>query len=113
MDILESQNVTLGPIYTQRWFISLLLLLLTPAVLIKKIQGLRYFTVVGLFAIISFIILIFIDFGITNQTRGFSPSKTFGFTNSNFNFFNAFATVPNVLLAFIYQMNFFPIYKGL
>lgn len=93
---------------------SLFLLLLTPVVLIRKIQGLKYLTVVGLFAILSFIILLFVDLGIKNKDRGFSPSKTFTFVHTKgFNFLNAFATVPNILLAFIYQMNFFPIYKGL
>jgi amino acid permease len=99
--------------YTQRWFVSLLLLLLIPIVLLKKIQSLKYFTVIGITAISTFLIMVFVDLAFTNQARGYSPSNTFYAFNPTFNFFKAFSTVPNVLLAFTYQINFFPIFKGL
>ncbi len=94
-DILGMDSYAMSQFYTHSYFIVLILALLeTPLTLVKKMETLKLMALSG--QQVSSVI---------NPVGG---TKTFPI-----DWFKAAAAVPNILLALSYQMNFFPIFKGM
>lgn len=69
---------------------------------------------VGISSILTFVILVIYNFFKESIDRdwNFSSLNLIAFPDPH-EPFEAIAAIPNILLAFLYQMNFFPIYKGM
>lgn len=87
---------------------------LIPLIVVQKIQKLRFLALLGISAISAFVVMVVYNFFKESSDRGwdFSGLNLTAFPPSD-EPFEAIAAIPNILLAFLYQMNFFPIYKGM
>lgn len=98
----------------QSWFtvgICLSLVLVVP-ICFQEIQKLRYFALIGIGAVSVFIVCVIYNFFKEMADRNWEfPMGLHPFVKDDP--FKAIASIPNILLAFLYQMNFFPIYKGI
>jgi amino acid permease len=78
--------------------------------LVEKIQKLRFLALIGVSAISLFVVSVVYNF--FKKTSGWNlPDTLHAFPTENP--LKAIASIPNILLAFLYQMNFFPIFKGM
>ena len=66
---------------------------------------------IGITAISCFIVSLIVNFSKRYIDKGELPGVDINLFPVNA--FDAISSIPNILLAFLYQMNFFPIYKGL
>ena len=108
-DVVQDQ-ATLDAFYCSELFLVIVLALLElPLILLKKIEKLRFFSFLGVAGIVAFIIGI-ISHYIIRRTEGFEGESMRAFPKD---WYEAFSVMPNIIFAFDYQMNFFPIYKGL
>lgn len=86
-------------------------IILIPFTLVNKIEKLKYLALIGISSITCFIISLIINFIKLYVDKGELPGININLFPENA--IDAVSSIPNVLLAFLYQMNFFPIYKGL
>lgn len=77
----------------------------------SKIEKLKYLALLGITAISCFIVSLIINFIKLCSEKGEIPGIEIQLFPTDG--LKAISSVPNILLAFLYQMNFFPIYKGL
>jgi amino acid permease len=104
----------LEQVYTQDYFIVLVIALsLVPPILVSKMEKLKFMALAGVVGIVLFmtaLVALYVaavadDDPINNPVGGMRMFPE--------HWLHAAATVPNVLLALSYQMNFFPIFKGM
>jgi amino acid permease len=104
------------PWFIRPWFTVAVCLgiCLIPLIIVKKIEKLRFMALIGISAILTFVVLVVYNFFKESSDRDwdFSGLGLTAFPPSD-EPFEAIAAIPNILLAFLYQMNFFPIYKGM
>jgi amino acid permease len=108
-EVSGDPNIT-DNFYCSEWFIVVVVgLILFPLVLIKKIERLRVFSFIGVGGVIVFAVAIIVLY-IAKRIDGFP-----GMTMQPFprDWFGAASAVANIIFAFNFQMNFFPIFKGL
>jgi amino acid permease len=86
---------------------------LLPFVVVEKIQKLRFLALVGITAITIFVVTVIYNFFDVTAARGWKLAEDISAWPAATEPLKAIAVVPNILLAFLYQMNFFPIYKGM
>ena len=84
-----------------------------PFVLVSKIQKLKFLALGGAVCIIIFmaVFVLLVVVAAADSNPDNNPAGDMRILPDNW--LLAAATVPNVLLALSYQMNFFPIYKGM
>lgn len=82
---------------------------LTPFLLVKTIEKLKFVSLFAILSISSFSCLVVYNFF---KVDGASPSFTWGIPD-NFEIKRALASMPTVILAYNWQFNLFPIYKGI
>jgi amino acid permease len=84
-----------------------------PFVLVSKIQKLKFLALGGAVCIIIFmtVFVLLVVVAAADSNPDNNPAGNMRILPDNW--LLAAATVPNVLLALSYQMNFFPIYKGM
>lgn len=90
-----------------------LAVLLLPFVIVEKIQRLRFLALIGISAISIFVVTVIYNFFDATARRDWTLPKDISAWPPGDEPLKAIAVVPNILLAFLYQMNFFPIYKGM
>jgi amino acid permease len=104
----------LDDFYTQKYILVLLMALLeVPFTMVSKIEKLRMNAFMGVSGIVVFMIS-FVIFFIVAALDGNPDNQPVG----NMRMFPekwlaAAATVPNILLSMGFQLNFFPIFKGM
>lgn len=100
--------------YTQDWFMVLIVsLLMIPFVLVSKIEKLKFLALGGVTGIVIFMVVFTIFFITAVGDSNPENNPVGGMRMFPENWLLAAATVPNILLALSYQMNFFPIFKGM
>jgi amino acid permease len=82
---------------------------LTPFLLVKTIEKLKFVSLFAILSISSFSCLVVYNFF---KVDGASSSFTWGIPD-NFEIKRALASMPTVILAYNWQFNLFPIYKGI
>lgn len=98
--------------YLSGWFIVLVMACIElPLTLPQKIQKLKIFAFFGVSGILVFILLFVIYFFIEMSELDFKVSHELNAFPTDW--FHAASVIPNLLLALSYQMNFFPIFKGM
>lgn len=108
-DVVQDQAV-LGQFYCSELFLVIVLALLElPLILLRKIEKLRFFSFLGVAGIVAFILGVIAHYA-TRRAEGFEGQPMRAFPED---WYEAFSVMPNIIFAFDYQMNFFPIYKGL
>lgn len=96
--------------YLTEWFIVILVGVIEfPLVLIKKIESLRIFAFIGVVGIIIFIIGV-VAIYVTSKIEDYT---FFAMNSFPENWFTAASSAVNIVLAFDFQTNFFPIYKSM
>ena len=98
--------------YLRQWFITgiCLSIVMIPFVLVNKIQKLKYLALIGVGAISCYVVSLIINFIKLTVIDGELGPNIRAFPEDGV---AAISSIPNILLAFLYQMNFFPIYKGM
>ncbi|CAD8171071.1 unnamed protein product [Paramecium pentaurelia] len=98
------------PFYLSRTFLLCILgLVLTPLLIVKSIEKLRFVSLTAILSISTFTGLAFYNFFTKEGTpEGFSL-----LIPQTFNFKNAMSALPTLLLAYNWQFNLFPIFKGM
>jgi len=81
-----------------------------PFTLVKKIEKLKFMALIGVIGITAFIIT-FVFYYIITVTDNNTVTHEMDLFPSDW--FSAAAAIPNILMALSYQMNFFPIFKGM
>jgi amino acid permease len=81
-----------------------------PSILIKKIEGLKFMAFIGVSGILVFMGTFVIYYFITASDAGPSIRTMNTFPED---WFGAISSIPNLILALGFQMNFFPVYKGM
>jgi amino acid permease len=112
-DIISSEEA-LNSFYTQPYFIALVFAIIEiPFILVSKMEKLRFVALVGVAGIIAYMITFAIIY--INAVGDSDPDNNpvGGMESFPTNWLLAFANIPNSILALSYQMNFFPIFKGL
>lgn len=98
------------PFYYSRTFLLFILaILLIPLLIVKSIEKLRFVSLTAILSISTFTVLAFYNFFKRNE----SVSGFYLLIPETFNFRNAMASLPTLLLAYNWQFNLFPIYKGM
>ena len=75
----------------------------------KKIEKLAFLSFAGVAGIVIFIVCVIIHY-IIYTTDGYPSFSMNAFPSD---WYQAFAVVPNIIFAYDFQTNYFPIYKGL
>ncbi|CAD8076927.1 unnamed protein product [Paramecium primaurelia] len=98
------------PFYLSRTFLLCILgLVLIPLLIVKSIEKLRFVSLTAILSISTFTGLAFYNFFTKEEIpEGFSL-----LIPSTFNFKNAMSALPTLLLAYNWQFNLFPIFKGM
>lgn len=113
-DVLDKDPEILDQFFTSQIFIVLIMALLElPLTLVKKMEKLKFMALSGVGGIVLFMttfVVFFIDSVLDDNSNNNPAGNMNTFPKD---WFKACAAVPNVLLALSYQMNFFPIYKGM
>lgn len=88
-------------------------LLESPLTLVSKMQKLKFMAMMGVVGIVIFMITfcIFFLFAVADENPANNPVGNMNMFPERW--FSAAAAVPNLMLALSYQVNFFPIYKGM
>lgn len=98
--------------FTNRTFIALAIALLEiPSILVKKIERLKFMAFIGVAGILIFMGSFVIHYSITaseTDRPDARPMNTFPD-----NWFEAISSIPNLILALGFQMNLFPVFKGM
>lgn len=112
-DVISDTEVLDQFYTTEIFFVLVIALMETPLTLVSKMEKLKFMAMLGVGGIVIFI-LTFVFFFITVSIDDNPANNPVG-SMSMFpdNWFQAAAAVPNVLLALSFQMNLFPIYKGM
>jgi len=111
-DVIDSD--ALNEFYTQDYFIVVLVAIAEiPPVLVSKIEKLKFLALGGVVCISVFMVMFVLLIIVATADSNPDNNPVGGMRIVPENWLLAAATVPNVLLAFSYQMNFFPIFKGM
>ena len=112
-DYVKDDSIT-DSWYTQEWMIVILVAVAEiPFTIVKKIEKLKILTFIGVAGITLFVIALVINFvaEMSEPERGwYCHPDMVPFADE---FLEMASVVPNMMLAFAFQMNFFPIFKGL
>jgi amino acid permease len=102
----------LDQFYTQDWFIVLIFaFMLSFFAVVKKIEKLKFMAFLGVSGITVFVIALIINFFIElSQADWVFQHELEPFPRD---FMKAIAAFPTIMLALAFQMNFFPIFKGI
>lgn len=92
-------------------FILFVSIILIPFILVKSIEKLKFVSVFAILSIGTFSVLVIYNF-FTIEERNKNNSFTF-LIPDDFNIKRALASMPTIILAFNWQFNLFPIYKGM
>ena len=113
-DILGPDHHALSEFYTSEYLIALVCSLVEiPFILVNKIEKLKCAALTGVFGIVLFLFS-FIAHYIVISVEGDPDDKPQGGMSAwPDDWFQAFATIPNILLSLTYQQNFYPIFKGM
>jgi amino acid permease len=112
------------PFYATKWFLSLMIsILIFPLTLLKEIEKLKFVSLIGIASILIFTIAIVYNFFKVVLNGGPPEGRLItrfilmiGFgvlAPTDFSFSRAFGCLPTVIMAYQWQFNFFPIYKGM
>lgn len=110
-----AQEVTDDPTILDSFFLSDLFIVLVtgliefPMTLVRKIERLRIFSFLGVAGILVFIASIIVLY-VTKRIDGFKGAEMRAFPED---WMAAASAMVNIIFAFNFQMNFFPIFKGL
>ena len=80
-----------------------------PLTLFKKIEKLKIFSFLGVAGIVLFMVCIVIHY-IIKRADGYDVPEMDWWPHD---WIHAFGVMPNIILAYAFQMNYFPIYKGM
>lgn len=85
-----------------------------PSIIVKKIERLKFMALVGVTGILVFVFTFVVHYFISYKDYP-DPAKGEGPAMSLFpeDWFEAIASIPNLILALAFQMNFFPVFKGM
>ncbi|CAD8060629.1 unnamed protein product [Paramecium primaurelia] len=98
------------PFYlTRPVFLIVISIMLLPFLLVKSIEKLRFVSLFAILSISSFSCLVIYNFFRIEQTN----SQFSWWIPDNFNINRALASMPTLILAFNWQFNLFPIFKGM
>jgi amino acid permease len=112
-DIVADGGV-LDSFYLQEYFLVLVMALLeAPLTLVSKIQKLKTMAFLGVSGIVAFMSSFVVFFLVASLDQDPANNPAGGMQMFPQKWFGAAATVPNVLLSVSYQLNFFPIFKGM
>ena len=98
--------------YTDQWFIILVLAVLEVSfTIVHKIEKLKFMAFLGVSGIVVFIICLLITF----FDEMFEKEWNLDYEMKPFptDWLKVATVIPNIMLALAFQMNFFPIYKGI
>ena len=110
-DFLEGSAV-LDEFYTSEIFVVLIFaVLLAPFTLVKKIEKLKFMAFLGVAGISIFVVALVINFFVELSQSNWDVQVELHAFPTDWG--NAVAALPNIMLALAYQMNFFPIFKGM
>lgn len=102
----------LDQFYTSEIMIILCIALLElPLTLVKKIEKLKFFAFFGVAGILVFVVCLVVHFFV--QMAEWEWQLPVSINAMPTDWFRVSAVIPNLLLALSYQMNYFPIYKGM
>lgn len=108
-EVSGDPNIT-DNFYLSSWFIIIIVGLIEfPLVLIKKIEKLRIFSFIGVTGVLVFAVGIIVLY-INKKIDGFPGMHLEPFPRD---WFAAASALANIIFAFDFQTNFFPIFKGL
>jgi len=85
----------------------------TPPTLVSKMEKLKFMALAGVTGICIFMVsfVIFFIFAVADENPLNNPAGNMNLFPENW--FKAASSVPNLMLALSYQVNMFPIYKGM
>lgn len=102
----------LGEWFTNRTFIALAVALLEiPSILVKKIERLKFMAFIGVAGILVFMGTFVIHYAITAADATTPYAKEMNTFPDDW--FGAISSIPNLILALGFQMNLFPVFKGM
>jgi amino acid permease len=113
-DVLGEGHSALDQFYTQPYFLVIIMALLeTPPTLVSKMEKLKFMALSGVASITIFMVafVIFFIFAVSDENPDNNPVGNMDLFPSNW--FAAAAAVPNMMLSLSYQVNIFPLYKGM
>lgn len=98
--------------YTSRTFIALAIAVLEiPSILVKKIERLKFMAFIGVAGILVFMGTFVIHYVLTASEKDILDGRAMNTFPDDW--FGAISSIPNLILALGFQMNIFPIYKGM
>lgn len=112
-DVIPGSD-NLNNFYTQTYFFALVMALCEiPFIMVKKIEKLKILAFLGVSGISLFIISFLIHFTIVSLDTDKANNPVGNMEYFPTDWFKAASVIPNIILAISYQMNFFPVYKGM
>lgn len=100
--------------FTQEVFLVLFIALLeSPLTLVSKMEKLKFMAMTGVAGIVVFMVSFCIFFVVAALDENPANNPVGEMNMFPESWFSAAAAVPNLMLALSYQVNFFPIYKGM
>ena len=114
-DVLGKDDPALGQFYTSEIAIALFIAVCEiPAIIVKKIERLKFMALIGVTGILVFVFTFVVHYFISykdypDEAKGEGPAMNL-FPED---WFEAIASIPNLVLALAFQMNFFPVFKGM
>jgi amino acid permease len=109
VDFVDDKDIVDKFYCSEMLIIIVLALLELPLVLQKKIEKLRFLSFAGVAGIVIFIVGVVTHY-IVKRAEGFEGAPMNAFPED---WYEAISVMPNLIFAYDYQTNFFPIYKGL
>ncbi|CAD8146330.1 unnamed protein product [Paramecium octaurelia] len=110
MNYFTDRTTEEQPFYlTRPIFLIVLSIFLLPFLLVKSIEKLRFVSLFAILSISSFSCLVIYNFFTIDKTN----SQFSWWIPDNFEIKRALASMPTLILAFNWQFNLFPIYKGM
>jgi amino acid permease len=112
VDVLGDNSV-LDDFYTSKTAIALFIALCeVPSILVKKIERLKFMALLGVAGILVFVFTFVAHYFIAYSDYTPLPeAKEMALFPEDW--FEAIASIPNLILALAFQMNFFPVFKGM
>ncbi|KAM3130534.1 hypothetical protein pb186bvf_017343 [Paramecium bursaria] len=99
---------TLHGIYPGNVFLIIAGIILAPFMIVQKIEKLRFINLTALLSLFLFTIFVIYNFIITEQIE-----TSIDWYPVDFNFYSAFVSLPTLILAYTWQYNLYPIFKGM
>ena len=102
----------LGYPYDNKYFVNgVSCLIMLPMMCVKKIERLKIVSLVAVLSMVIFTITVIVAFSLEMQTNGVAIG--FSLFPYDFKLLSAFGSFPTLLLAYNWQFNLFPVYKGM